>query len=93
MSEMENRQHLATEEYVFNALTKARYQVLEDGTYYADIFLCPGVWAVGETVEECREALREALSDWLEAALEGREPALDVGDLAWLNPRWHRAGD
>ena len=81
------------DEYVYSALSKARYQILEDGTFYADIFLCPGVWAIGDTADECRESLKDALSDWLIAAYEGREPFLSVTDLAWLNPRWHRAGD
>jgi predicted RNase H-like HicB family nuclease len=86
-------QPLALEEYVYNAMAKARYQQLEDGTYYADLFLCPGVWAVGETFEECRDALKDALADWLISAYEGREPMLSMAELAWLNPRWHRAGD
>ena len=89
----ENRQSLAMEEYLYNALAKARYQLLEDGTCYGDIFLCPGVWAVGETIADCREALKGALSDWLTAAYEGRESMLSMAELAWLNPRWHRAGD
>ena len=59
----ENHSLLGIEEYVYSAMAKARYQVLEDETWYADIFLCPGVWAIGETVEECREALRETLVD------------------------------
>lgn len=88
----QNRLPLAMSEYVYGALTKARYQMLEDGTIYADIFLCPGVWAIGDTPEECREALTDALSDWLEAAYEGRDQ-IEMDDLAWLNPRWHRMGD
>ena len=89
----EIRSHVGMEEYVYNAMAKARYQTLEDGTWYADIFICPGVWAIGETVQECRETLREALADWLIAAYEGRDPIPAVTELAWLNPRWHNAGD
>lgn len=89
----EPSQQLAMDEYLYSAMAKARYQILEDGTYYADIFLCPGVWAIGETIEECRETLKEALSDWLLAAYEGRESLLTMTELAWLNPRWYRAGD
>jgi predicted RNase H-like HicB family nuclease len=89
----ENRQPLAMAEYVYNAMAKARYQVLEDGTYYADIFLCPGVWAIGETVDECREALRDALSEWLIAAYEGDDQMFGMGDVAWMNPPWYRIGD
>ena len=84
---------LVLEKYALNAMTKAHYQVLEDGTYYSAIFLCPGVWAIGDSLEECQDALRESLDDWLIAAYEGRDPVPSVTELAWLNPRWHRAGD
>ena len=87
------RQPMPLEEYVCNAMSKARYQVLEDGTYYGDIFLCPGVWAIGDTVEECREVLKGVLSEWLVSAYEGRGPMLTVTELAFLNPRWHQPGD
>ena len=71
-------QPLALAEYVYNAMAKARYQVLEDGTFYADIFLCPGVWATGNSVEECRDELREVLVEWLLSAYEGREWVLRI---------------
>lgn len=80
-------------EYVYNALAKARYQVLEDGSYYGDIFLCPGVWATGDTVEECRDALADVLAEWLESAYENREPMIDTTELAWLSLYLHRMGD
>jgi predicted RNase H-like HicB family nuclease len=89
----ETRQPLAIAEYVYNAMTKARYQVLEDGSYYGDIFLCPGVWATGDTVEDCRDALKEVLADWLSSAYEGREPMIDTSELAWLSLYLHRMGD
>ena len=80
-------------EYVFTAMSRARYIPLEDGSYYADVFLCPGVWAIGETVEECRDVLMETLFEWLFAAYEGEEPLPEMTELAWLNPLWHTAGD
>lgn len=80
-------------EYLLNAMAKARYVVLEDGSYYADVFLCPGVWATGETMEECRQVLQEELWDWLITAYEGEEPLPEMTELAWLNPLWRTAGD
>lgn len=80
-------------QYVYNAMAKARYEVLEDGSYYADTFLCPGVWAVGRTLEECRDALRDALIEWLVEMYEGEGGGMkleDMGDLAWMNPLWRR---
>lgn len=89
----EMRRSAALSEYVYNAMAKARYQVLDDGTYYGDIFLCPGVWAMGDTVEECRDALKEVLAEWLTSAYEGRDPVTDTSDLAWLSLYLHRMGD
>ncbi len=89
----ERQQPLAMAEYVFNAMAKARYQILEDGSYYADVFLCPGVWATGDTVEECRDALEDALVEWLELAYEDRDPTVDVAELAWLSLYLHRMAD
>ncbi len=89
----DTRQVMAMAEYVYNAMAKARYQVLEDGSYYGDIFLCPGVWATGDTVEDCRDALRDVLAEWLESAYEDREPMVDTAELAWLSLYLHRIGD
>ena len=89
----EMRQPSDLQEYVCNAMAKASYQVLDDGTYYADVFLCPGIWATGQTVEECRDALRDVLSEWLTSVYEGEEPLLEVTELAWLNLLWRRIGD
>jgi predicted RNase H-like HicB family nuclease len=43
----------------------ARYEILEDGTYYGEIPDCPGVYANAETLEGCRDQLREVLEDWI----------------------------
>ena len=80
-------------EYVYNAMSKARYQVLEDGSYYADVFLCPGVWATGDTVEECRDVLRDVLFEWVLAAYEDRDPMSKRAELAWLASIWYETTD
>lgn len=52
--------------YLDAAMRLARYELLEDeAAFYGEIPDCPGVWAKGETLEECREELRSALEDWL----------------------------
>ena len=82
---------LAMHEYVYNAMAKANYQLLKDGSIYADIAaLCPGVWATGETVEECRDALQMVLSEWLTSVYEEKESLLQVPELAWLSMIWHK---
>ncbi len=85
--------HAQMTDYVYNAMVKARYVTLKDGSYYADVFLCPGVWATGETIEECRDVLEQALIDWLLSAYEDKEPLSEITDATWINPFWHIATD
>ena len=52
-------------EYIVAALRRARYEILEDGTFYGEVPDCAGVYANAETLEGCREQLREVLEDWI----------------------------
>lgn len=52
-------------DYIQAAMRHAHYEILEDGTYYGEIPDCPGVYASAETLEACREQLREVLEDWI----------------------------
>jgi predicted RNase H-like HicB family nuclease len=53
-------------EYVNAALSRARYEVIEDEEpYYAEVPELEGVWATGKTLEECRKDLIEVIEGWL----------------------------
>jgi predicted RNase H-like HicB family nuclease len=53
-------------EYTQAALRHAKYEILpDDGSYYGEIPQCNGVYANAETLEDCREQLREVLEEWL----------------------------
>jgi predicted RNase H-like HicB family nuclease len=53
-------------EYVQAALKKANYEILpDDGSYYGEIPGFQGVYANANTLEECRNELREVLEDWI----------------------------
>jgi len=53
-------------EYIAEALERAHYEIIEDEEpYYGRIPECPGVWATGKTLEECRRNLEDALDGWL----------------------------
>ena len=53
-------------EYINEALKKAKYEIINDEEpYYGEIPEIKGVWATGESLEECREQLRETLDEWL----------------------------
>ena len=57
--------------YIQAAMHHAQYEMLEDGTFFGEIPVTPGVWSNAEALEACREELQEVLEDWL---LEGRRP-------------------
>jgi predicted RNase H-like HicB family nuclease len=69
--------------YIQTALKKATYEILEDGSFYAEIADCPGVLTNADTLEECREMLQDALEGWVLLGLQlGHElPVLDGIDL------------
>ena len=52
-------------EYIQAAMKSARYEILEDGTFYGEIPGFQGVFANTETLEACREQLREVLEGWI----------------------------
>ena len=52
-------------EYTHKALKRAEHKKLDDGTWFAEISGFEGVWANGNTVEECRTELLEVLEEWL----------------------------
>ena len=52
--------------YLDKAMELAAYDIIEeDQTFWGEIPTLKGVWACQSTLEECRQDLREALSDWL----------------------------
>jgi predicted RNase H-like HicB family nuclease len=53
-------------QYLDAAMRHAHYEILpDDGTYYGEIPVCPGVHANAATLEECRAELSSVLEDWL----------------------------
>jgi predicted RNase H-like HicB family nuclease len=51
--------------YIHNAMRLAKYEILEDGSYYGEIPGFSGVWAQEGDLDACREELQSALEDWL----------------------------
>jgi len=58
------RENLLTE-YIDEAMKRATYKILEDGTYYGEIGGFQGVWASEANLEACRRVLQEVLEEWL----------------------------
>ena len=60
-------------EFINQKIKKAHYKLLKDGVYFGEIPALKGVWANGDTLEECREELREVLESWLVLKLRSGE--------------------
>jgi predicted RNase H-like HicB family nuclease len=61
--------------YIDAALRKARYEILPDGEgYYGSIEGLQGVWAQADTLEVCRDELREVLEEWIILGLKMGHP-------------------
>lgn len=52
-------------EFIEKQLRRARYELLEDKTYYGEIPGLRGVWANAKRLEDCRKELSEVLEGWL----------------------------
>lgn len=48
-------------QYIHAAMRRARYEILSDGTFYGEIPGFQGVYANADTLEECRDELKEVL--------------------------------
>jgi predicted RNase H-like HicB family nuclease len=69
-------------EYIQAALRGARYEILkDDGTYYGEIPECNGVYANAETLEGCREQLREVLEEWVLIRVHRNLPLPRIGGI------------
>jgi predicted RNase H-like HicB family nuclease len=59
--------------FIDTYLAQARYEMIDGGKrFYAEIKAMRGVWATGETLEECRANLLSALEGWLIFRLRNR---------------------
>jgi predicted RNase H-like HicB family nuclease len=52
-------------EYINSAMRRAHYEIMEDRRFWGEIPGLRGVWSDGDTLEQCRETLREVLEDWI----------------------------
>ncbi len=55
--------------YIHEAMRLAKYEILEDRTYYGEIPGFQGIWANAESLDACREELQSVLEDWLVVGL------------------------
>lgn len=70
-------------DYVEQAISRAEYDKLDDGSYAGRIPECSGVVAFADTLYTCETELRSVLEDWLLVGLKlGHElPVISGIDL------------
>lgn len=71
-------------EYIRKAMRHAAYEVLSDGTFYAEIPGFQGVWANASTLEACVEELRSALEDWVLLCVSDGLSVPEVGGVRFV---------
>jgi predicted RNase H-like HicB family nuclease len=68
-------------EYIAAALSRARYEIIEDEEpYYGEVPELAGVWATGKTLEECRHNLADVIDEWLVLSLKRGLPIPPLGE-------------
>jgi len=65
--------------YITAAMSRARYKLLDDGTYFGEIPGLQGVWANAKALEACRAELQEVLEDWLVVKLRDGDQIPRIG--------------
>jgi predicted RNase H-like HicB family nuclease len=70
-------------QYIQAALEHARYEIIDDEEpYYGEVPELPGVWASGNTLEECRRNLEEVIDEWIIIRLRKGLEIPPVGDFS-----------
>jgi len=53
-------------EYIEAAMKRAHYELIDDEEpFYGEVPELQGVWATGQTLEECRQNLAEVVDSWV----------------------------
>lgn len=71
--------------YAMLAARRAETELLEDGSWYADIRNFPGVWAQGDSEEEAVRELEVVVRDWTLLKIQDRDGDLPLVDDIDLN--------
>lgn len=68
-------------DYVEQAMARATYDKLEDGTFVGRIPPCKGVIAFGTNLRECEDELRSTLEGWILVGLKLKHPLPVIEDI------------
>jgi predicted RNase H-like HicB family nuclease len=65
--------------YIREAMSRARYRILEDGSHFGEVPGLEGVWANARSLERCRAELQEVVEEWLLLKLRDNDPIPKLG--------------
>jgi predicted RNase H-like HicB family nuclease len=65
--------------YIQEAMSRAQYKSLDDGTCFGEIPGLSGVWANERTSKQCRQVLQEVLEEWLVLKIRDGDPIPRLG--------------
>ena len=65
-------------EYIKVAMEGAVFEILGDGTHYAEIPGFQGAWANADTYEDCRREMAEVLEGWIILGIELGHPTPEL---------------
>ena len=68
-------------DYMDKAMRRARFERIEDGTYFGSIPGFDGVWANADTEDACRQEVRDVLEGWILLHIAGHTPLPVVDGL------------
>ena len=75
-------------QYIEAAMQRARYEIIQDEEpFYGEVPELQGVWATGETLEECRWNLMEVIDGWILIRLTRGLSIPPLDDVDILSPQ------
>jgi predicted RNase H-like HicB family nuclease len=79
-------------EFIEEAMKRARFEMIDDSEpFYGEVPELEGVWATGETLEKCRENLREAVEEWILLSVKLGLPIPSLGETRIVVPSHEQA--
>ena len=69
-------------DFIALKMSRARYKLLADGSYFGEVPGLSGVWANDRKLERCRRELQEVLEDWLILQIRDRRPIAGISAKA-----------
>lgn len=74
-------------EYMQAAMRKAHYEIIDDPEpFFGKIAEMEGLWATGNTLEQCRTNLESSLEDWLFISIAKNLPIPEIEGIRLTIP-------